>query len=674
MKRREDLPELLSPAGSEDALLAAVAGGADAVYLGVSEGASNARTLAENFTREQLSRLIPLAHAHGVRIYVTLNTLTYGRELSELTELAAYLFDIGADGVIVADLGLAACIRARVPQLPLHASTQAFAHSTRSADALAALGFSRVVLARELSQGDIRSVTEHARPETEVFLHGALCVSHSGQCLFSSLVGGRSGNRGACAQPCRLPYSGGYPLSLKDYALARHIPALIDSGVASLKIEGRMKSPAYVYGVTKIYRRLLDERRAATDAEMEALARIFSRDGLTDGYFKKSLSHMGGVRRAEDKAASREVTAEIPPLSPVELTGRAVIRRGAPISLTLAFTARNGKHYTAKAEGPLPLCAQTAALTLGNANERLAKLGGTGFVFSLLDIDLDDGLFLPVSVLNALRRDGVAALITALAEGEKASVLPSNGEPEPPLATLAHTALVYRRDTFAALDRHSFDAVFLSYPAAESLTEEDPLPDGVAIPPVLFDSEEAPVRARLKQFAARGVRYALVSSLGAISLAKECGLIPYGDFRLNIANGESAAVLRAMGLCGFIAAAECTPRIADAIGGALITYGRIPLMITERCFVKEHFGCDACTHAALTDRRGVTFPVLREHAHRCLVLNSLPTYLGDVREGKSAATHMIFTTESPKDADAVLRAFCAQKPLAVPVRRAFKPS
>ena len=180
MERKAALPELLAPAGSEDALLAAIAGGADAVYLGMREGASNARTLAENFDRDQLSRLIPLAHAHGVKIYVTLNTLTYDREIGELVSLAEFLCEAGADAVIVADLGLAHEIRTHVPRLPLHASTQAFTHSTRSANALAALGFSRVVLAREMDEESIRAATQNAACETEIFLHGALCVSHSG--------------------------------------------------------------------------------------------------------------------------------------------------------------------------------------------------------------------------------------------------------------------------------------------------------------------------------------------------------------------------------------------------------------------------------------------------------------------------------------------------------------
>ncbi len=678
MKRKENLPELLSPAGSEDALLAAIAGGADAVYLGMREGASNARTLAENFDRAQLSRLIPLAHAHGVKVYVTLNTLTYDREIPEIAALAKFLYEAGADAAIVADLGLAREIRKSVPRLPLHASTQAFTHSTRTAQALADLGFSRVVLARELSEDSIREITEKAACETEIFLHGALCVSYSGECLFSSLVGGRSGNRGACAQPCRLPYNGTQPLSLKDYSLARHIPALIRSGVASLKIEGRMKSPAYVFGVTRIFRRLLDEGRPATDGEMADLARIFSRDGFTDGYFTGKLSNMGGVRREEDKQSSRTEEVQIPALTALPLKAKAVLKKDAPAALSLSFTAKNGKRYTATTEGSMPEPAQSAALTPENVKERLAKLGGTGFALAEIDLALDEGLFLPIGALNALRRDAVNALFKALAVGEQAA-LPTHTQAPPatpegkekPL----HTAHIYRADTFAAMDTSGFDITFLSLEAAASLPKDAKMPNGVALPPVLFDKEEVLVKPTLSTLAARGVKYALVSSLGQMSLARECGLIPFGDLRLNIANRACAALYRALGLYGFVGSAECTPAAARALSGAVVSYGRLPLMLTERCFVKEVYGCDACGKATLTDRRGVVFPVLREYHHRCLIVNSLPTYLADTRVlDATFSTHVIFTVEAPKEALSVLRALRAGEALPYPVRRAFKPS
>ena len=242
MRRHGELPELLAPAGGEDAFLAALAAGADAVYLGGQ--AFNARAYAENFDDETLARCVALAHARGVRVYVTLNTLLYAPELAAATDYAARLFRMGVDAVIVADVGLADHLHRHLPGLELHASTQLSLHSTAGAAEVADLGFTQVVAARELPQKEIERLVAGAPETVEIFLHGALCVSHSGQCLFSSQVGGRSGNRGACAQPCRLPYNGGkYLLSLKDLSLAGHIPELIASGVSTLKIEGRMKRP-----------------------------------------------------------------------------------------------------------------------------------------------------------------------------------------------------------------------------------------------------------------------------------------------------------------------------------------------------------------------------------------------------------------------------------------------
>lgn len=300
------LPELLAPCGSAEALNAAILAGADAVYLGGSS--FNARINARNFTNEELDRAVKTAHNAGVRVYVTLNTLIYEREYSDVMKYVGYLYSIGVDALITADLGLSVKIAKEYPDFPLHASTQAGAHSAEAGKILQKLGFSRMVTARELSLENIRTAVNESPIEIEAFIHGALCVCHSGQCLMSSVIGGRSGNRGECAQPCRMQYNGSYPLSLKDSCLAGHITDIISSGVASLKIEGRMKSPSYVYGVTSAYRRLLDERRNATPKEMEKLAALFSRDGFTDGYFTHRIGKgMNGIRTDDDKKSTKNV-------------------------------------------------------------------------------------------------------------------------------------------------------------------------------------------------------------------------------------------------------------------------------------------------------------------------------------------------------------------------------
>lgn len=296
---KTELPELLSPAGSREALEAAIEGGADAVYFGGTM--LNARMNAKNFDREGLASAVALCHENGVKAYITLNTQVYDREMKSALEYADFLRRAGADALIIADPGLAILIKDHIPNLELHASTQMTVHSTDGANVLYNSGFSRVVAARELSYGNIKSLCANTPAEIELFVHGAICVSCSGQCLMSAMLGGRSGNRGECAQPCRMIYSGGYPLSLKDMCLAGHIPELISTGVRSLKIEGRMKSPSYVYGVTKIYRRLLDNKRNATRDEMNELARLFSRGGFTDGYFTERIgSEMLGVRTGKD--------------------------------------------------------------------------------------------------------------------------------------------------------------------------------------------------------------------------------------------------------------------------------------------------------------------------------------------------------------------------------------
>ncbi len=664
MRRKECLPELLAPAGSPEALYAAIEAGADAVYLGLREGVSNARVCAVNFTREELDALIPYCHAHGVKVYVTLNTLVHGKEMEDLTGVARALDEMGVDALIVADLGLAAAVSAACPTLPLHASTQTFCHSTRTADALYGMGFSRVVLARETSEENMRAVTARALAETEVFIHGALCVSHSGECLFSSLVGGRSGNRGYCAQPCRLPYNGKPLLSLKDLCLATHIPKLIEMGVASLKIEGRMKSPDYVYGVTRIFRRLLDEGRAATAAEMRELERIFSRDGFTDGYFTGRLSHMTGIRREADKEASR-LTEGARPFTPISVPihARACLKKDTPATLTLTLGA-----HTVTVTGDVPQAAREAALTEEGVRERLSKCGGTPFRMEEMELTLEDGLFLPVSAQNALRRKATDSLQNTLRAGVENPIFPLPEADAPPFSPLK-TAVFYDARVFDATDTSVLDLTFLSFLALGEKRKKTP--NGVLLPPVCFDSEEEAVLAALKKYRAEGVTHALVSSLGGISLAKEAGLIPFGDLRLNVTNERSAARLRALGLCGLIFSPELPSSASRRIGGGSVTvYGRLPLMLTERCFAKENFGCESCGCARLTDRRGVSFPMLREYPHRTLIFNSLPTYLGDRRhETEGLGHHMIFTVETAEEVSRVLAAYKKGESLPISVRR-----
>ena len=325
MNSKKSSVELLSPCGSPETLDAAITGGADAVYLGGT--ILNARMNAKNFTDTDLISAIEKCHANGVRLYVTLNTLVYDKEFDEAVRYAAKLYKMGVDAFIIADIGLAVMLKRYIPDIELHASTQMSGHNSAAAVKLADIGFSRMVAARELSIDDIRNMTD--KLDIEMFIHGAHCVSVSGQCLMSSFIGGRSGNRGECAQPCRMKYNGGYPLSLKDMCLAGHITEIIGSGVKSLKIEGRMKSPDYVYTVTSTYRKLLDEQRNATAQEIDKLSKIFSRSGFTDGYFTGNIDKtMLGIRTESDKNDTQNVKVSYKKMvnnfTPITVTSREI--------------------------------------------------------------------------------------------------------------------------------------------------------------------------------------------------------------------------------------------------------------------------------------------------------------------------------------------------------------
>ncbi len=581
MEKINKLPELLAPAGSPEALRAAIRSGADAVYMGAS--GFNARIGATNFTPESLKNEIARAHEAGVRIYLTLNTLVYDREIGDMLKTAEAAYLAGADALIVADLGVASILRRTFPDLPLHASTQMSGHNLDSARELARLGFERMVIARETSRENLELICRESPIEIEAFVHGALCVCHSGQCLFSSIVGGRSGNRGLCAQPCRLPYTnqqGGksYPLSLKDLSLAEHLPELIDMGVSSLKVEGRMKPPEYVAGVISIWRRLLDEGRRANADEMRRLAEIFSRQGFTDGYYVNNIGkNMLGIRTEGDKARS-------------------------------ASQKKNAEYKNTKA--PIP-----------EYTERNCRAGDY------------------VQKKPRERR----------------------GKP------IVNSAVFYSASQYTAKAAKFFDIAYLpleEFPKARGAR-------GVMLPPVIPDSEMSRVRRQLADAKRLGATDILVGNLGHISLAREFGLALHGDFRLNITNSETAAALEELGFEDLVLSPELTlPRLRDISGrSSVIVYGRLPLMITEKCVGKEIGGCKVCEsgRAKLTDRMGVKFPVLRIPEHRSLIVNSLPTYIldrpRDLSDGFITRQHYIFTVESPREVDSILAASASASPI-----------
>ncbi len=678
MRRASRLPELLAPAGDFDCLVAAVRAGADAVYVGGK--LYSARAYAKNFDIPELRRAVAYCHLHGVRLYVTLNILLHEGEIEPALGFARELYLLGVDALIVADVGLIRAIRQVLPELELHASTQMSVHNSLGADVAHSLGCTRVVLARELSGEDIRRVTEVSKPETEVFIHGALCVSHSGQCLFSSMVGGRSGNRGECAQPCRLPYCGGkYPLSLSDLSLAHHIPELIASGTASLKIEGRMKAPGYVYTVTSVYRRLLDECRTPTQSEDELLRRAFSRGGFTDGYFTgKHNKKMTGVRSEADKKESLELSDGDYTPDRVKIRAEVRIKRGECAEMTLYRQGKSRCDALAPrcvtVRGAVPREAISSPLDKDGVTARLSKFGSTFLSLERGDISLtlDEGINLSPGELNSLRRLAAEALEHPTRSATEGPLSPPNDVA--PATDLYRTAIFYRATELDMIgsERNYFDAVFL--PISE--LSDTSFANGVALPPVIMESELSEVRGILSRLAERGIKYALVCNIGGIMLAKAAGLLPVADFRLNVYNRYTRDTYSELGLDVPMISPELTLGEADAVGGREIVYGRIPLMLTERCFISENFGCKSCGRAELTDRRGVRFPMLREWRHRNIIFNSAVTYLLDKPSSRArfAGEHYIFSTESHSEIKAVIAAarVGGAFPLDAPMRRIGK--
>ena len=654
-------------------MYAAIEGGADAVYLGGTQ--MNARIYAGNFDPTALRSAVKLAHAHGVKVYLTLNTLVTDRELTAYLEAALDASRAGVDALIVADLGGAGLIHRAIPDMELHASTQMSGHHSLMGAKLKELGFSRMVAAREISKSDLQLLLQNSPIETELFVHGALCVSHSGQCLFSSLVGGRSGNRGECAQPCRLPYSCGgkgkpgreiHPLSLKDLSLAAHVPELIRMGVASLKIEGRMKSPEYVYDTARVWRKLLDENRGATPEEMQRMANAFSRSGFTDGYFTSRINgSMLGVRRESDKQNSRELEKFEGLKKKIPLFLKCDLTDGKPVSLSLEA---RGKCVTVL--GDLPQEARTAPMTEESVLRSLCRFGGTPFSVADAKATVGEGLMLPVSRLNDLRRRAVEALEQTFALPERCELAASLEMPSRCRET-CRTARFSHGGQITKAARAYFDRIFLP------LHGYAPEADGVVIPPVIFDGKTEEIRAELKKTKAAGATYAMVGNLGHLALATDAGLIPIGDFRLNVTNAESVVRWEALGVEELLLSPELTlPQMRDVGGNtSAIVYGRIPLMTLEKCVGKELADCKICAEGGLkmTDRRGVVFPILREWEHRSVVYNSVPTVMSDRAEMLErygiCNQHFIFSDESPEAVDRVIEAYRRGMPLSGAVRR-----
>lgn len=663
--------ELLAPAGSPEAVTAAVQSGAGAVYLGYGE--FNARRNAKNFSREEFAAAVSYCHLRGARVYLTLNTLLADRELPGAARCAAEASELGADAVLVQDLGVLRMLRQTVPDLPVHASTQMTVHNLDGVRRCADLGMTRAVLSRELSRDAIAGICARSPIEIEVFVHGALCMCYSGQCFLSSVIGGRSGNRGLCAQPCRMAYGwdgrpDGYPLSLKDMSLVGHLRELEEMGVACLKIEGRMKRPEYVAVVTSIYAAALRERREPTARELRDLAAAFSRQGFTDGYFTgRKGPDMFGVRGQEPEPSELFAAARASyrkgEAARVPITLRAFLRPGEPARLE----AGDSDGHTAAAAGPVPEAARTRALTEQEVSAQLAKTGGTPYRCEAVHAHVAPGLSLPLSALNAMRRevlDALSALRTAPPARRHAAFRPGaryENRREAPILTVSLRSAAQLTPELAAL-RPGLIYLPTDEIAAHPGRVADAMRRGAAVaaalPRIAWDRELPRLREELEAAGALGVTDALTGSLGLAAVAGGMGFTLRADYGLGAYNSPALEELKDLGFVSAAASFELRlARIRDIskpIDIEMIVYGRLPLMITENCILKARDGACACENQnLLTDRTGAGFPVVKAWGCRSELLNARTLFLADRQEDYRRlglwGARLMFTTETPRE-------------------------
>ncbi|MFA0816169.1 MAG: U32 family peptidase [Anaerofustis sp.] len=653
-------PELLAPAGSLDILKTAIDAGADAVYFGGKS--MNARRNAENFTRDEIAQSIRYAHIRGKKVYLTMNTLMYDSELREAADEICFLCEAGADALIVQDLGIVKLIREICPELPMHASTQMSAHNVSDCKMMEEMGFSRVVLAREMSREELRRVTETCDIETEVFVHGALCMSVSGQCYFSSALGERSGNRGLCAQVCRLPFYAEdprrYALSLKDLSLIDRVSALREIGITSLKIEGRMKNAAYVQAVTSAYRAALENRQYSESN----LAAVFSRSGFTKGYFDgKRGSSMFGIRTEEDKQLS--VRPETQTEKRESAFGNIPIRMEYSAKSGKAFylSVRDEDGHCAEVFGDVCQPAQKRGIENGQIQAQLEKLGGTAYRIESVEGETEDGLFLPLSSLNAVRREACEKLddmramrpVRMCKDCRDASKKRRNGKKEsaPLLYIRLASAKQYSKELFDLADR-----VYLPLSEIGDFISANPDSSkeriGIELPRIFF-GDESKLREELKLSSESGIRDAMGHTLGKIKLALDAEFHVTAGFGANLANSLALKEMSSLGVREGVLSPEIQLQkireLDRAFPVGIVAYGHFPLMIARNCPVSAETGCrnECC---GLTDRKGKKFRVTCADG-MSEILNGEAIYYADKLDQLAGLDFMLlhFTTESAQE-------------------------
>ena len=675
--------ELLAPAGSMDALRAAVQNGANAVYLGC--GSFNARQSAKNFTLDTLSEAVKYCHIRGVAVHLTVNTLVSDREMPKLEELIRRAAECGVDAFIVQDLGVVQLCRQIAPQIPVHGSTQLTVHALDGVRMCAALGIQRVVLSRELSREEIRYICANSPIEIEIFGHGALCMCYSGQCYMSGVIGGRSGNRGRCAQPCRQSYGythweNKYPLSLKDNCLVHYLREIQDMGVASLKLEGRMKRPEYVATVTAVYRKAIDEC-VDTPEMMQLLHTAFNRQGFTDGYYTGKVDrNMLGVREETQEDAKwlqrARQSYESGEMPLVDVKFRAMVSStGSWISVT------DPDGNLCRVEGPMPEQSRSYILTAEVLAQRIAKTGGTPYNCAEVGAHVEPGLIIPASAINAMRRDVLNQLTAVRARHREFPLRRPRPVPSVPgpKGIPGLTIQVTSREQLTPRVISS-ECAMLYVPIhilAEDLSLAQTLINrgrvAAVLPRIIQDEDLPRIRLQMSDLRQLGLKDILVSNVGHLIPAREAGFRLHGDFGLNIFNSASMTVLKNLEFVSATASFEMTlPQIRDlskAVNTEILAYGRLPLMITEHCMMKNRTGQCSCHlgQAKLTDKTGAEFYLIRDGAScRNVILNgkklSWLDRQNDLAKLGLWAIRLYFTTENAREVERILDEYLAPVP------------
>lgn len=642
--------EILAPAGSLESLKAAVNCGADAVYIGGKQ--FSARQNAANFDNAELKQAADLCHLHNIKIYLTVNTIIFDNQVNEFAEFIKNAANAGIDAFIVQDFGAAEIIRNIVPDANIHGSTQMTIHSVKGAQLLKELGFKRVVISRELTEKQIQEICSTGI-ETEVFVHGALCMCMSGQCYLSSLIGQRSANRGFCAQPCRLPYSvyknpqfNG--LSLKDLSLVNHLQKLSDIGVFSLKIEGRMKRPEYVAAAVCACRQSLNGQTP----DMALLRSIFSRSGFTDGYFTGKFSNMFGSREKEDVIAAKDILPDIrKKYSHEKKSGKldfyAEIKKDNPVKLTVSDDCDS-----VTVTGEIPETAINKPIDFTYLERQLSKLGGTIYKFGNLSADIDDGLSLSAKTINALRRNAVEALnLKSIKRNTPEYIcVPLDIDPENKIESLKEIRV--RISNQNQLDAVS-EADRIIIPTNVFLNNRYENISKIIIEPPRFIYNEAEIFGVLKKCKSLGAEHLMCSNPAYIKIGKELGFKLHGDFGLNTANSYSLNFLKKMNFEDTVLSFEMKLKqissLRKAISTGIIAYGYLPVMLTKNCPIKNEVGCEKCKKI-IFDRTGRANKIVC-HGNYTEILNAQALYLADRLEDLKNISFitLYFTDEGPDE-------------------------